>query len=321
MTENAMPVVQVAFTALDAPGTAAWYESMFGYRPAGSITGTSGDDVAEMMALPDVHCDMHWLVDSNDFFQLEIFRFHQPVSSPAERSPDSLGWSMVGLRVADLDEVLARLRDSGAHVGPVHGAAGARRVCTRDPEGVWLELRERDSRSGDARDVRATPVSTAFVRAVVTDLDAAAAFFSDTLGLRDTGSTLHTDADEALWGSAPTRTDTLVLSADGRDTGIVIELVHYPDRVARPLPDGYRISDRGILNVAFGSREVNDYDAVIARLDGNGYPINGELAIGPARSSYANGADGLSVELLTIPDPEIEQQFGFTLAAQTTDVS
>lgn len=306
-----MSVVQVAFTALEAERTASWYEKVFGLLPAGGMRGAAGADVAAMMGLPDVDCDMQWLVDAADFFQLEFFQFRAPASTPGSRTPADAGWSLVGLVIDDFDAIAARLRDVDADVGPVLGQAPDRRMCTRDPEGVWLELREREPGQREERLVRDVPVATAFVRAVVTDLAAAMDFFGGALALRETDIELHTDADEALWGAPISKADSRVLSSGGSGEGVLIELVHYADRVPAPLPDGYRICDQGILNVAFGSRDPDAYAATIERISSGGYRVNGELAIGPAKSSYVVGADGLSVELLTIPDPQIEREFGF----------
>jgi catechol 2,3-dioxygenase-like lactoylglutathione lyase family enzyme len=304
-----MPAVQVSFTTFDAEVTAAWYERVFGFVPAGGMRGAAGDDVAAMMGLPAVRCDMQWLVDSSDLFQLEFFQFHEPASVAGSRSPADAGWVLVGLDVEDFDAVLARLAEEGAVVGPVVGAGPSRRVCARDPEGVWLEVRQQAEPS--SRAVRPVPVATRFIRAVVRDLSEARAFFCDALGLRATTMTLHTGNDEALWGDQPSRTESCVLSCDGIDDGFLVELVQYLDRVPKPLPDGYRISDQGILNVAFGSRDLDAYAAVTERIRLGGFQINGEVAIGPARGCYVRGVDDLSVELTAIPDPGLEAEFGY----------
>jgi catechol 2,3-dioxygenase-like lactoylglutathione lyase family enzyme len=304
-----MPVVQVAFTTLDLDRTTDWYCDVLGFLPAGEVLGADGPEAAALMGLPGVSCDMRWLVDTSDFFQLEFFRFREPTSRPGSRRPDEAGWSMLGLEVADFDDTLRRLRQAGAETGPVRGDAPARRLCTRDPEGVWLELRER--RTPGSRAIRDAPVTTSFVRAVVPDLERSRLFFCGTLGLQDGRAALHEPDDEVLWGSAPTATKSCVLAADDGPAGPALELVQYVTRTPRPRPTGYRISDQGILNVALGSRDVADYQAVAARVRAAGYRAHQELAIGTAASRYLVDDQGFSVELLTIPDPGIEQDFGF----------
>jgi len=309
MTEVAMPVVQVAFTTLNLGRTTAWYRDVLGYLPTGEMLGAGGPEAAALMGLPGVSCDMRWLVDSSDFFQLEFFRFREPLSRPGSRRPDDIGWSMLGLRVADLDAVLAGLRRSGARTGPLRGEAPDRRVCTCDPDGVWLELRELGAPT--TRAVRDAPVTTAFVRAVVPDLGRSRRFFCGALGLRDTATVLHEPDDELLWEAAPTAAESCVLAAAGDPDGPVVELVQYSSRMPRPWPAGYRISDQGILNVALGSRDVAAYQAVAARATASGYWSHQELQIGTAASRYLVDDQGFSVELLTIPDPGTEREFGF----------
>jgi catechol 2,3-dioxygenase-like lactoylglutathione lyase family enzyme len=308
-TATSMPVVQVAFAALDLDRTTGWYRDVLGFRPAGEMLGASGPEASALMGLPEVSCDMRWLVDTSDFFQLEFFEFREPGSRPGSRRPDDIGWSMLGLDVADLDGVLDRLRRAGAHVGPVHGDAPARRVCCLDPENVWLELRDRETLP--PRTARDAQVTTRFIRAVVPDLERSRRFFGGALGLRDSGSVLHGPDDERLWGAAPAVTDSCVLVAANDPCGCAVELVRYPGRAPRPLPADYRISDQGILNMGFGSRNLADYEDVVGQVRAGGYQSHRELAIGPAASRYLVDDQGFSVELLTIPDRSIERDFGF----------
>ncbi|MGW2383845.1 VOC family protein [Streptomyces sp. NPDC001658] len=308
---SSMPVIQVSFSTLNLEATAAWYREVIGFLPGGAWQEVTGPEAAAFLGFPACNADLMWLLDSTDLFQLEFFQFSDPASVPGSRRPDDAGWSLVGLYVDDLDAVLARLREAGSQVGPVLGDKPERRVCTRDPEGVWLELRERVPGVSLTRTIRDAPVTTAFVRVVVTDLAGAQDFFCDALGLRDTGAVLHTEADEELWGSPATSATSCVLSAEGFHDGPVIELVQYETRVPRPLPEGYRVSDQGILNVAFGSRSPGIYDAVLDRFRASGFQLHAELKVASARGHFAVGAEGLSVEFLTVPDLETEQLLGF----------
>jgi catechol 2,3-dioxygenase-like lactoylglutathione lyase family enzyme len=309
MTAASMPLVQVAFSTLDPGRTVTWYRDVLGFLPAGQMRGASGPEVAAMMGLSSVSCDMRWLVDSSDFFQLEFFEFHEPVPQSGVRRPDEIGWSLLGLHIAEFDAVLRRLRQTGAPAGPVRGNAPARRVCCCDPEGVWLELRERGPLP--PRTVRDAPVTTAFVRAVVPDLGRSRRFFCGALGLRDSGASLHEPGDEALWEAAATVTQSCVLVPQGDRHGCAVELVKHTRRAARPGPADHRLCDQGILNIAFGSRTVADYKAVVAQVSAGGYQVHDELAIGPAAARYLLDDQGFSVELLTIPDPAMERDFGF----------
>jgi catechol 2,3-dioxygenase-like lactoylglutathione lyase family enzyme len=304
-----MPVVQVSFSTLNLARTTAWYRDVLGFLPAGGLEAAGGAQAAAMMGLPSVSCDMRWLVDTSDFFQLEFFRFREPVPRPGRRRPDDIGWNLVGLHVTGFDATLGRLSRAGTGVGPVLGTAPFRRVCCRDPEGAWLELRERGISA--RRAVRAAPVTTIFIRAVVPDLARAQRFFTGAVGLHDTGTLLHESGDEALWDGERAATVSCVLAAPGDPYGCGVELVQYTTRTPRPRPGDYRISDQGLLNVAFGSRLPAEYQTVTAQARARGYQVNDELAIGSAASRYLLDDQGTSVELLTIPDPAIERDFGF----------
>ena len=316
MTDAAkvLPVVQVAFTALDADATAEWYASVLGYLPSGSMRGVSGPEVAAMMGLPTCSCEMRWLVDTSEFFQLEIFQFHEPTSKPGNRTPNDGGWSLVGVYVEDLDSTLSRVEEAGSPIGPVLGEAPQRRVCTRDPDGVWVELRER-TRDRSSVVAREAPVTTAFARAVVFDLGAAREFFCGALGFQEVARSLHSPDDEALWGgTSASKVNSLVFSAGGGEDEFLIEVVQYLDDIPRPLPDDYRVCDQGLVNLAFGSRSLKAYRAVCKRLQDAGFRLHAELPIVSAFARYAVGVDDLSVELLAIPDQEMDRDFGFTLA-------
>lgn len=304
-----MPVVQVAMTALDIKTTTAWYRDVLGFLPTGELRGIGGPDTAAFMGLPTCQGDVVWLTDSSDFFQLEFFRFDDPVPAAGSPRPDHAGWSLVGLYIDNLDAVLAALDRAGAPVSPILGDAPARRVCTQDPEGVWIELRERVANGSPCpRAVRDAPVTTAFVRAVVTDLARAHEFFVDSLGLHETSTILHTAADERLWGGPVASLQSCVLATDG--DAFLVELVQYPAQDPRSAPPR-RICDQGILNIAFGSRVVEDYETVVNQVRSAGFRLYQEMILGTAKAYYVLGPDDLSVELLTIPDVVLERKHGF----------
>ena len=84
-----------------------------------------------------------------------------------------------------------------------------------------------------------------------------------------------------------------------------------PSRAGRPWPDGYRISDQGLLNVAFGFRDRREFEAAYRRCEQAGLEPNGApLRFGAWSVVYVNDADGFSIELLHI-EPWYERQMGF----------
>jgi hypothetical protein len=76
--------------------------------------------------------------------------------------------------------------------------------------------------------------------------------------------------------------------------------------------EGYLISDQGLLNVALGSRHVADYHELVARVtSGDETLLHDQMLMGAAVVRYLSSASGVSVEVLAIPDPEIERAAGF----------
>jgi catechol 2,3-dioxygenase-like lactoylglutathione lyase family enzyme len=308
MGEGRLSVCQVAFSTLDLIGTMRWYREAFGFVDSGSNPGQGGPEVARMQGLPEARLDMAWLVDKQDFFQLEFFQYSAPPARKRETAPDEIGYSAIGLVVDNLDATLARLRGLGTELIPpgVVGAPGRRRAMVRDPEGVLVEIAEHDRRrpgGGLPAVVRpAVPVALRSVRVVVADLPATQKFFED-LGMRRVpGGILGAEHDE-LWDQ---QADTVEMWAGD----FLVELVSYPGGGRKRQPDDYRISDQGLMNVALGSREVADYEDAVARL-GPSVRSHLETHVGPAVVRYLTSDQGLSVEVLAIPDRAIEEAAGF----------
>ena len=89
----------------------------------------------------------------------------------------------------------------------------------------------------------------------VPDLARSEDFFRRGLGLQHSDVALRAPEHEALWGLAGARTQASALDAGG----VLVELVQYLDPIGRPRPPGHKISDQGILNIAFGARRKRDH--------------------------------------------------------------
>jgi len=307
------PLCQIAFSVTDLARTHRWYQDVFGFLPAGGTRLFRGPIASRVQGLPNAASTCWWLVDRQEFFQLELFEFVSPPVRPlpADWRPCDTGYTMVGLHVADFDATLARLashktRPLTAPVGP----AGQRRVCVRDPEGVMLELLEDDPCTGFRRDHERPeiPVSACSVTLSVPDLERSRRFFVDTLGLPVLdGLRLHGPEHEALWGLAGAQRKSLVV----RSGDCVLELVQYENPVGKPWPDGYRISDQGLLNIALGFRSKAAFDAAYARCAAAGYRGNWRpFNLGAWSVVYVNDDQGFSVELLFVR-PWYDAPMGF----------
>ena len=91
------------------------------------------------------------MVDRNEFFQLEMFQFERPLARLMAHDfrPCDIGYTRIGVWVADFDQTLTRLGRLGSSPlsDPV-GPAGTRRACVRNPDGVYVEIMEDDPLSG-----------------------------------------------------------------------------------------------------------------------------------------------------------------------------
>ena len=261
----ALPLVQVALSVHDLDRTSRWYEDVFGFLPSGRRSH-GGEQIARVQGLPVSEFELAWLVDAKDFFQLELFQFRAPEPRPR---PDGwtradVGYASFAIYVRDFEQTLARL-----------GVTGSGRVTVADPDGTLVEVLENDPVGGEWL----RPEVPSVVRGVsvsVRDLDRARRFWVDTLGLEPAGG-----------GGR-----SVVLAAGGA----TIELVEHPG--GRDWPDGYRISDYGIVNIALGGPDEDGWHETIARTKAAGYHHNEEIHSGDVDAVYLDDDQGFSVELL-----------------------
>jgi 3-dehydrosphinganine reductase len=287
------PICQIAFSAVDARTLLNWYEVAFGFLRSGA-TVFGGPLATRVQGLERNLSICRWLVDSQDFFQLEFFAFVSPKTRkrPADDRLSDLGYRMIGIHVADFDGTVGRLRKLGSPIQMV-GETPSRVACVRDPEGNWVEIFERDPLAGSAPD-KARPEVNATVRSItlsVADLDAATQVWADGFGLPLVSSPLHELEHEVLWGLE----GALVQAG-----GVLLELVQYEQPEPRPHPPDYRISDQGFMNIALGFSSTEDFDHFYQRAEAVGCRPNGKpLDIGVFKVMYVNEPlGGESVELL-----------------------
>jgi short-subunit dehydrogenase/catechol 2,3-dioxygenase-like lactoylglutathione lyase family enzyme len=304
---------QIALSVSDLRRTQRWYREVLGLEPAGGTNLFAGPLASMVQGVPRSASTCWWLVDRQDFFQVELFEFRSPLvrELPPDWRPCDIGYTTVSFWVDDLDAALARAREQGSEpqTGPI-GEPGERRVCVRDPDGVLIELMEDDPRSEAPRE-RARPQLGAVARSVtlsVSDLERSRRFFGDVLGLPVAeGVELHRPEHEALWGLDGAKRERGCLWAHD----LLVELVAYSEPQGKPWPAGYRISDLGLLNIAFGFRERAEFEEACRRCREAGHEGNGPpLRLGAWSVIYVNDDQGFSVELLHV-EPWYERQMGF----------
>lgn len=298
-----LPLSQIAISVADVQHSQRWYRDIFGFQESGGtymfvpIFGS-----ADVQGVPGATSECWWLVDSQDFFQLELFQFRKPQTKPlpSDWRPCDIGYTTIGIHVSDFDATLDRLdRRRVPQLSAPVGGPGSRRVCVRDPDGVLLEIMEDDPRAPTHRPRPASaPVATRFVTLSVPDLEQARRTWIDVLGLTEVQDVaLHTVEHERLWGLPGARRSAFVVAAGD----MFIEVVQYLDPIGKPWPDGYRISDRGLLNVALGVRSEREHDALVQRCLEAGIVPNSTKPTLLKKLWYAvyvNDPMGFSIELL-----------------------
>jgi catechol 2,3-dioxygenase-like lactoylglutathione lyase family enzyme len=301
--ENTKHICQVAFSALNAPALREWYANVFGFVRSGKVIFFP-PATSTVQGIPGAWEKCSWLIDQQDYFQLEFFQFWTPRSrlKPDDWRPCDIGYNMVGIAVTDFDQVLRNVCAFSGRDGPeVVGETGLRRACIADPEGNLVEIYERDPltlvEGANATVLRPeVPAVVRTMRTSVPSLEAARQTYVDAMGLQVVKDfQLHSPEDESLWGLPGAKHKSLLLCSDN----FLLELVEYESPAPKPWPGNYTIADQGFMNIALGYRERGDYDRSFAHAVHNGMLPNGEVQdIGVFRVMYVNDRHGFSIEML-----------------------
>ena len=296
-------ICQVAFTALNAPALREWYANVFGLVKAGKIIFFP-PLTSRVQGIPGAWEKCSWLIDQQDYFQLEFFQFWNPRGQlkPIDWRPCDIGYNMVGIAVDDFDQVLRNVGSfSRVPLPRVAGKAGDRRSYFPDPEGNWVAIYERDPLTlvdgTSANIVRPeVPAVVRTMRVSVPSLDDARETYVDAMGLEVVEDfELHTPQDEKLWGLPRARAVSVVL----RGANFLLELVEYESPAPKSWPANYSLADQGIMNIALGFRSSEDYRRSFSRATGQGMRPNGEvLDAGVFQVMYVNDRHGFSIEML-----------------------
>jgi catechol 2,3-dioxygenase-like lactoylglutathione lyase family enzyme/uncharacterized protein YndB with AHSA1/START domain len=301
-------VCQVAFCAHDAAGLRQWYVDVFGLLRSSKIIFFP-PSTATVQGIPGALEKCYWLVDQQEYFQLEFFQFWKPRSRlrPADWRPCDIGYNMLGLAVNDFDQVIRNVcAFSGIDAPEIFGDMGERRACVADPEGNLVEIRERDPlcdmSSGSVDVLRPeVPAVVRSMRISVPSLSDARKTYVDALGLQPVEDfVLHSPKDEKMWGLAGAEVESLLLRAGN----FLVELVEYRSPQPAPWPEDYRICDQGFMNIALGYRDRHEYDRAFAAATDRGLVPNGRVTdIGVFRVMYVNDPAGFSIEMLYARKP------------------
>ncbi len=303
---------QIALSVADLRLTERWFRVGLGFLPAGGSRLAMRTTLASrIQGLPKAASTCWWLVDRNEGFQLELFQFERPLARlmPANFRPCDIGYTRIGVWVADFDASLRRLEALGTRpLTPALGQRGARRVSVRSPDGVFVELMESDPLRTVSLTRRDCGAAVRSITLSVRDLKQTASFIEQGMGLREANVSLHGAEHEALWGLAGARTQSKAFVAGD----VLVEAVQYLSPQSQPRADDYRISDQGILNIAFGARNKRDFTEVYRRCVAAGARPNCQpIHMAGAGVVYVNDAQGFSFELLWTKPGRADRMWGF----------
>ncbi|MGV9713195.1 SRPBCC family protein [Gordonia sp. NPDC003424] len=298
---TSLPLAQVALSVSDLQHSQRWYRDIFGFAEAGGthafIPLLGSEDVQNVPGATSV---CWWMLDGTPGFQMELFEFSKPEPKPvpADWRPSDIGYTTVGFHVSDFDATLDRLaRRNVTPLTEPMGILGSRRVCVTDPDGVLLEIMEDDPRVDGMGPRPQTPAVVRFTTLSVPDLAEARRTWIDVMGLPEVNLTLHDAEHEKLWGLAGSMRDSFVVQAGDA----FLEVVQYLDPIGKPWPEGYHISDLGILNIALGLPDRASLDALVEKGQKVGIEPNttkGTVVDKIWYASYVNDPMGFSIELL-----------------------
>ena len=312
-----MFLAQIAISSVHLLRSHDWYCQALGFVPAGTLRHREVPGRGFVSGLPEASLDVWCLMGGLDWLQFEIFEFQRPRMRPMplDWRPSDLGYSTIGIVVGDFEDALRRIRcTSGRPLTSPVGPPGDRRACLRDPDGVLLELLERDlSPAMGSTWARRQQPAVRFVTLSVPDIDEARRFWCAGLGLAEVDVALHRADHELLWGLPGGMRKSATIAAGAA----FIELVEYHSPAPRWRPPGYLLSDQGILNVALGTGEERTFAATYERVIRAGYRPNSEpWHESGATVVYVNDGNGASVELLHV-SPAAMEYMGFVPSAES----
>lgn len=303
-----LPLSQIALSTIDLRRSDAFWREGLGFLPSATSRMFRGPTISNVMQVEDAKTTARWLVGQDEWLQIEIWQFENPVprlQSP-EHAPHHVGYSRCGVWVEAFDKTLDRLAAMG-YPGlslPI-GDEGARRVCVRDPDGIYVEIFERDPLAGE---VPPPPCEcNAALRSITLstpDFQSSCDFVEKGLGLQAEKFELHEDQHEKLWRLDGATSERKTY----RSAKMLLEVVQYRKPAAVARHPHSRLIDQGILNIAFGeSRSVQPIRALEDQTIRHGAAPTERMITPLGGCVYVTDQQGFSFEL-TWASPFIAQR-------------
>ena len=296
-------ICQIALSIEDKEASRDFYENTLGMRYANWTDGFKGKTAEMVQGVPGVSSECVWMIDDREMMQVELFKFLTPETRPAAktRKPWDIGYSRVAFEVNDVKAFHRKCLNSGVDsLGPICTVDGENYFAMKDPTGILLEIGRAKQKLPNWLGARPCGIAL-----TVPDLDAAMKSFHDTIGF---GKISGKPADKGvLWDEKESDKQTVLL-----DGGTLwVELSQYTTPSSAPWPDGYRITDLGVVNIAVGYRDFQGVKDLYERTLKAGFTPNCE----PQGSSlggctYVNDPRGFSFEIMAVKKI-MDGAFGF----------
>ncbi len=248
---------QVAISVTDLNRTIEFYENVLGYVRNGGANSPNSWFISRVQGYEGIKVNMRWMSDRDPGFHLEFFEYENPMARPMpeDARPSDIGYSRMGIWVEDFDAALSRFKEDGVPlISEPKEYSGGRRVCVRDPNGVYLEIMEQDIRNSSIKKDRSPyklPVETRSLTLSVPDLEQAERYFVGVLGMQRADITLHTPQMEEVWGLDGAETRSTLLWCDD----FLLELVEYLSPEGRPRHTDWHMGDAGLYHFALRFRK------------------------------------------------------------------
>lgn len=295
-----LKLVQLALTTRDLPAALRFHAEIFGFSNAGGIP-IWGSPMRLQGLDSSARAMMWWLLDGQDFFQIELFAHSEPFpqAKAEDWRPNDLGWVRFGIYAPSVNAVKQALSAwSVSLIGERRDEKGSHRIVFTDPTtSAMIEVIEDDT---------VERCTVAYVTYSTADIESSRRFYGETLGLPLLDrNLLHLGRDEALWGLDGAETDGFVVETPGP----WIEIVQYRNPVGRPKSANARITDLGIMNVALGAADEDAVRGMIMKVQAEGYSTTPVFGDGGSVVTYLT-EPGSEIELIAVPE-KAAAQWGF----------
>jgi catechol 2,3-dioxygenase-like lactoylglutathione lyase family enzyme len=309
---TATPLCQVAISVQDLARSRSWYEQL-GLEPSGAMPPIMDELPARILELPAVHIQVNWLRGRDSMSQLEIMHYLRPTPHPLppDWGPRHKGYGIVSFVVPDFESFYRRLCSSGGQHA-ITGIPGSRSLWIADPDGIPLEILERDPFDPDRPKVRAPEAQhpdphrsardtceLASIRAVtltVADLNKARRFWTLAVGLTECSpEECHFNDFSSSLDAGVEEWDQLLLKGGS----LILRLLKPRSAPVIPRAPDYRLSDIGVLNVAAIVDSAEAFSSLVDRVRNLGYRFTTDvpLAMPDAAAIYGHDDQGVSIEM------------------------